>query len=214
MIITASTHAATPSEASLDLDDCEVLIGQRQASAYKKWRAEMQALSQKGDRQAIVALAGVANNVMACHEEALVPEQGWSMSLSTPGGTTETQSPTGIPDIGKRPGVLADLKQLVDRTHSAGAFDPAYRRISAEWVTKYSSVLQDRLAQAYEDAAGAYQSDCVLKRAIGKRDLQFSCAADRRVLAQLVPLVPADVRAQADKRAAEWAKALNPALPD
>lgn len=214
LFLACSSHAATKAEPPLSLDDCQVLMGQKQVSAYKKWRADALAMANQGHRGAIRALAGVANNLMACHEEALVPDQGWTVTTSTGDGSSETNSPPGIPDIAKRPAVLADLKDLVARAHAAGAFDPAYKRISAEWVAKYAVALGDAKPQAYEDAAGAYQLDCVLKHAIGKRDVQYSCQADRRVLAQLLPGVPAAFRAQADQRAAQWAQRFNPAWVD
>ena len=193
--------------ASLELDDCRVLIGGRSAAAYKAWKAEATRLAAGGDADATRSLAAEANNRLVCHEEAVTGDAGWTVIQSSPDtGSTETTGPTGIADIQNRPAALAALKDAVSLAHQAGSFDPGYRAIAATLVARYQRVLPDRLESAYEDAAGVYEFDCVLKRAYGRRAAGAACASSRAVRAQLMRHLAPERRSRLDLAGRTWAE--------
>jgi hypothetical protein len=214
-IVSASASAAE----SLDLADCDVLFGKKDRAAFGQWISEARQHAEAGQRRAKRALAGVANNTMACQEEeAGGGDSAWSISVSSEDENddtvVETQAPMGIPDIQRQPAAMKALREVIAQTHSVGQFDPGYRALSAEWVLKYAKVLPELLPQAYEDAAGAYHFDCVAKGTYGKRLRESACADERHLIRQLSPLVPARQRETADRRAAAWARTVDPATSE
>ena len=73
-------------------------------------------------------------------------------------------------------------------------------------MARYASALPALLEQGYEDAAGAHEFDCVLKRSFGKRVTAISCTIDRTTRAQLLPLVAPARRQVLDAQGRAWAE--------
>jgi len=201
----ASAHAASLEQ---DLDDCDVLVGKKPSPAYKGWLKDTQKAADAGDRNAIRMLAAEANNRLVCHEEAITGDSGWSVTMTSKDGTSESQLPSGIKDIRKQPAAWRALNQAVKYGHLAGGFDVGYKGAVAQTVLRYAAVLPDQLEAAYEDAAAVYEFDCVLKRPFGKRDSKYGCASARSARARLIPLVPAERRQELDVSARQWAENL------
>ncbi len=199
------THAA-----ELDLADCDILTGGKAAATYKSWLQTNGREADGGDREAIRNRAAVAGNVLACHEEKLTGDSGWGVIETTASGKnagdTQSKLPPGIANIEKHAAAFKSLKDAVRYSHQAGAFDPGYRSISAQTVARYAGALPELLEQGYEDAAGAYEFDCVLKRAFGKRVTAVSCTIDRTTRAQLLPLVAPARRQALDAQGRAWAE--------
>lgn len=199
------THAA-----ELDLADCDILTGGKAAATYKSWLQTNGREADGGDREAIRNRAAVAGNVLACHEEKLTGDSGWGVIETTASGKnagdTQSKLPPGIANIEKHAAAFKSLKDAVRYSHQAGAFDPGYRSISAQTVARYAGALPELLEQGYEDAAGAYEFDCVLKRAFGKRVTAVSCTIDRTTRAQLLPLVAPARRQALDALGRAWAE--------
>lgn len=198
--------------ASLELSDCDILIGKKSNAAYKGWLKDNQKEAEAGDRDAIRLRAIEALNRLACYEEELTGDEGWGMTMTTSDGSSETHLPPGIPDIRKQPAAWRALNQAVKYGHQAGAFDVGHKGAAAELVVRYAADLPQQLEAAYEDAAGVYEYDCVLKRRFGRRDRDAGCASGRTMRARLTPLVSAERRQALDATARVWAKQL-PAVP-
>jgi hypothetical protein len=206
-VMGASAHAA-----ELELDDCDILIGKKSNAAYNTWRKQNQKEADAGDRDAIRMRASEAHNRLACHEEKLTGDTGWGMIMTSPDGTSETHLPPGITAIRKHPAAWRTLNQAVQYGHQAGAFDVGQKGAVAELVVRYAADLPQQLEAAYEDAAGVYEYDCVLKRQFGRRDRAAGCASARTARARLIPLVAAERRQALDAAARLWAERL-PAVP-
>lgn len=202
--------------AGLDLSDCRIINGKRAAAEYKAWRVENGKLAGQGDRDAIGMRAADANNRLACQEEVLTGNSGWSVTVSSSdpkqAGESTTTTPAGIADIRRHPQAWNTLKEAVRLTRQAGAFDPGFKSISAQIVLRYAHALPDQLEAAYSDAEGAYEYDCVLKKPFGERNTDAACTADRSARAQLLPLVKPARREALDAAAHAWAEQL-PATP-
>lgn len=211
LLCTLLLSALAPSihAAELDLADCDILTGGKAAATYQRWLQTNGREADGGDREAIRNRAAVASNVLACHEEKLTGDIGWSVIETTASGKNagDTQStlPPGIANIEKHAAAFKSLKDAVRYSHQAGAFDPGYKSISAQTVARYAGALPEALEQGYEDAAGAYEFDCVLKRSFGKRVTAISCTIDRTARAQLLPLVAPARRAVLDAQGRAWA---------
>ena len=203
----AGAHAA-----SLELDDCDILLGKKSAAAYQGWLKDNNKQAEAGDREAIRLRAIEASNRLACHEELLTGDEGWGMVMTSADGTSESKEPAGIPDIRKQPAAWRALNQAVKFGHQAGAFDVGMKGASAQLVSRYAADLPQQLEGAYEDAAAVYEFDCVLKRRFGRRDRDAGCASARATRAKLIARVPAARRQTLDASARLWAERL-PAVP-
>lgn len=201
MLGCASAHAA-----GLELSDCDILIGKKSNAEYKDWLKTNQKQAEAGDRDAIRLRAIEAHNRLACYEQKLTGNNGWGMIITSADGTSETKLPPGITDIRKQPAAWRALNQAVQYGHQAGAFDVGQKGALAELVARYAADLPQQLESAYEDAAGVYEYDCVLKRQFGRRDRNASCASSRTARAQLIPLVAPERRQVLDASAHQWAK--------
>jgi hypothetical protein len=204
---------------SLDLSDCDVLLGKKDRPEFDRWLSRVHLDAKAGQLYARRAIAGAANNTMACHEEAATGnDSAWKLSVSSKDEKGQdvvgTRTSEGIKDVQQRPAALKALREVIAQSHSVGEFDPGYRTVAAEWVLKYSKILPDLLPQAYEDVAGAYQFDCVLKRSYGKRLREEACADERQLVRQFLPRVSAHQRDAADRRAAAWARTVDPSTSD
>jgi len=196
---------ASSQAAKISLDDCELITAKPLRADFKDWLAKNRKLAADGNLEAQTYVAAEANNRLACLEERITENSGWSMTMSSGDGTSETTSSPGIPNIKKNADAYAALKDAVKYTHQAGANDPAYRGMSAQLVLRYQAVLPEALETAYEDVAGANQLECVLKRQFGKRDAKYACASHRTTLAQLTTKISAERRAVLDQKAQQWA---------
>lgn len=203
----AGAHAA-----SLELDDCDILLGKKSAAAYQGWLKDNNKQAEAGDREAIRLRAIEASNRLACHEELLTGDEGWGMVMTSADGTSESKEPAGIPDIRKQAAAWRALNQAVKFGHQAGAFDVGMKGASAQLVSRYAADLPQQLEGAYEDAAAVYEFDCVLKRRFGRRDRDAGCASARATRAKLIARVPAARRQTLDASARLWAERL-PAVP-
>lgn len=203
----AGAHAA-----SLELDDCDILLGKKSAAAYQGWLKDNNKQAEAGDREAIRLRAIEASNRLACHEELLTGDEGWGMVMTSADGTSESKEPAGIPDIRKQAAAWRALNQAVKFGHQAGAFDVGMKGASAQLVSRYAADLPQHLEGAYEDAAAVYEFDCVLKRRFGRRDRDAGCASARATRAKLIARVPAARRQTLDASARLWAERL-PAVP-
>lgn len=199
-----SAHAA-----GLELSDCDILIGKKSNAGYKDWLKTNQKQAEAGDREAIRLRAIEAHNRLACHEEKLTGDAGWGSIVTSADGSSETTLPPGIPDIRKHPAAWRALNQAVQYGQQAGAFDVGHRGAVAELVVRYAADLPKQLEAAYEDAAGVYEYDCVLKRQFGKRDRAAGCASARTARARLIPLVAPARRQALDASARQWAEAIH-----
>lgn len=199
----AGAHAA-----GLDLSDCDILIGKKSAAAYQGWLKDNHKQAEAGDRDAIQVRAIEAFNRLACHEEAVTGDEGWGVTMTSADGASESHQPAGIVGIRKQPGAWRALNQAVKFGHQAGAFDVGVRGAAADLVARYAADLPQQLEGAYEDAAGVYEYDCVLKRRFGRRDREAGCASARASRARLIPLVPAARRQTLDASARQWAERL------
>ncbi|MFZ6875581.1 hypothetical protein ACO0LF_26235 [Undibacterium sp. Di27W] len=204
MFFLALTSASSQA-AKISLDDCDLITAKPLRADFQTWLNKNRKLAGEGNVEALTMLAAEANNRLACLEEKLTEKSGWTMTMSSADGTSETTSNPGIPNIKKNPDAYAALKDAVKYTHLAGVTDPAYRGMSAELVLRYQTTLPDALETAYEDVAGANQLECVLKRKFGKRDAQYACSSHRTTLAQLTTKIPAERRAALDQKAQQWA---------
>ncbi len=200
----ASTCAGAQA-AKISLDDCELITAKPLRADFKEWLAKNRKLAADGNLEAQTYLAAEANNRLACLEEKITEKSGWSMTMSSGDGASETTSSPGIPNIKKNADAYAALKDAVKYTHQAGANDPAYRGMSAQLVLRYQAVLPEALETAYEDVAGANHLECVLKRQFGKRDAKYACTSHRTTLAQLTTKISAERRAVLDQKAQQWA---------
>jgi hypothetical protein len=198
--------------ATFDLSDCAVLSGKQSASAYKKWKTDNQRRADAGEQDAVRHRAAVAMNWLACLQEAESGDEGWTIveqgGDADKGGVSKTTGPAGIPEIAKKPASLKALKEALRYSHQAGAFDPGYRGMSAQLAARYATALPESVEDAYADAAGAYEFDCVLKRPYDKRDSKFACAMIRPAKAQLSLKVAPARRAQLDATAKAWAQGI------
>jgi hypothetical protein len=209
LLVAAAGLTAGVQAAALDLSECSILSGKKSATAYKKWVDANQRRADAGDQDAIRERAGVANNRLACLEEELTGDAGYSVTFSQgEGSTTETTGPAGIAQIEKNATAFKALKEAVKYTHEAGRFDPGYKSMSAQTVARYANVLPEHLEVAYADAAGAYAFDCVLKRSVGHRQAEDACPMIRPARAQLMRKVAPARRAALDAEGQAWAKGL------
>lgn len=199
-LICANSYAA-----KISLDDCDLITAKPLRADFQSWLNKNRKLANEGNVEALTMVAAEANNRLACLEEKITENSGWSMTMSSAEGTSETTSNPGIPNIKKNADAYAALKDAVKYTHLAGATDPAYRGMSAQLVLRYQATLPEALETAYEDVAGANQLECVLKRKFSKRDAQFACSSHRTTLAQLITKIPAERRALLDQKAHQWA---------
>ncbi|MFZ6642507.1 hypothetical protein ACO0LL_22470 [Undibacterium sp. TC4M20W] len=195
---------ANSQAAKISLDDCDLITAKPLRADFKEWLAKNRKLAAEGNVEAQTYVAAEANNRLACLEEKITEKSGWSMTMSSADGTSETTSNPSIPNIKKNADAFAALKDAVKYTHQAGASDPAYRGMSAQLVLRYLDVLPESLETAYEDVAGANQLECVLKRQFGKRDAKYACASHRTTLAQLTTKISAERRAILDQKAQQW----------
>ena len=207
-LILSSLGCAGAHAASLELSDCDILIGKKSNAAYKAWLKDNHARAEAGDRDAIGLRAIEAHNRLACHEEKLTGDAGWGVTMTSSDGTSETHIPPGITDIRKQPAAWRALNQAVKYGHQAGAFDVGQKGAAAELVVRYAADLPQQLEAAYEDAAAVYEFDCVLKRQFGRRDRSAGCASVRAARARLIPLVAAERRQALDASARLWAERL------
>jgi len=205
LLICMALNCASSQAAKISLDDCDLITAKPLRADFQAWLNKNRKLAMEGNIESQTYVAAEANNRLACIEEKITEKSGWTMTMSSGDGTSETTSNPGIPNIKKNADAYAALKDAVKYTHLAGASDPAYRGMSAQLVLRYQSVLPEALETAYEDVAGANQLECVLKRKFGKRDAQYACASHRTTLAQLTTKVPAERRAILDQRAQQWA---------
>ena len=203
-----ATYGAQTLAASLELDDCDVLIGHKQAADYKAWKAGALKAAAQNDLDALRELAAESNNRLVCQQEALTGDSGWAITEETSDGVSQTTQTAGIPNIRKQPAAFAALKDAVRYNHEVGRVDPGYRALSASLVARYASDLPEAVDDAYADAMGAYEFDCVLKRKFGRRLQDAACADDRQTLAQLRTKVSAEKRAVLDEAARTWAREL------
>ncbi|MBC3907455.1 hypothetical protein [Undibacterium umbellatum] len=204
-LICLALTCASSQAAKISLDDCDLITAKPLRADFQTWLNKNRKLAVEGNVEALTMLAAEANNRLACMEEKITEKSGWSMTMSSGDGSSETTSNAGIPNIKKHADAYAALKDAVKYAHQAGASDPAYRGISAQLVLRYHSVLPEALETAYEDVAGANQLECVLKRKFGKRDAQYACASHRTTLAQLTTKIPAERRVALDQKAQQWA---------
>jgi hypothetical protein len=207
-LLLSSLGCAGAHAASLELSDCDILIGKKSNAPYKGWLKDNHARAEAGDRDAIRLRAIEAHNRLACHEEKLTGDAGWGMTMTSSDGTSETHLPPGITDIRKQPAAWRALNQAVKYGHQAGAFDVGQRGAAAELVVRYASDLPQQLEAAYGDAAAVYEFDCVLKRQFGRRDSKAGCASARSARARLMPLVAAERRQALDASGRLWAEQL------
>jgi hypothetical protein len=208
-LILATLGCASAHAAGLELSDCDILIGKKSNAAYKDWLKSNQKQAEAGDREAIRLRAIEAHNRLACHEEKLTGDEGWGSIVTAADGSSETTLAPGIPDIRKHPAAWRALTQAVQYGHQAGAFDVGHRGAAAELVVRYAADLPQQLEAAYEDAAGVYEYDCILKRQFGKRDRATGCASARTARARLIPLVAPARRQALDVAARQWAEQLH-----
>lgn len=194
--------------ANLDLNDCKVLMGQKSVKAYQGWLNQQRKEAAQGHLEALRMLAAEANNRFVCHEEAVLGDQGWGITIESQ-GVTESKEPSGIAQIQGKPQAFEALKEAVSRAHQAGQYDPGYRAISASLVAKYKQALPDQIESAYEDIAGNYEFDCVLKRQYGKRNSKSACVMARSTKAQLFQSIGDARRAQLDTAGRRWAETLS-----
>ncbi|MFZ6874355.1 hypothetical protein ACO0LF_20035 [Undibacterium sp. Di27W] len=209
--------AGSVQAATLDLSDCDVLIGTQSAQAYKKWISDNEHRANAGEHQAIRSRAADAVRRLTCHEEKLTGRSSSRVTITMSGGAAgaEKEGPSvttrsaGIPNIELQPVALKALNDAVRYTHQAGVFDPGYKSLSAQTVVRYAAALPERIDEAYADAAGAYAYDCVLKLPYGMRVTDAGCATDRTARAELTPRVTPERRAAADAAAQKWAEKLH-----
>lgn len=210
----AAAQGSSAPNAEPDLDDCQVLLGRQQAQAFGELMNQVRTEAGRGDLPSQRVLTQILNNTMVCQEEAQGIEPMWTVQqegLDAQGHTvdTEVHAPQGIPDLKKVPEAERALRDLISAAHAAGDADPGYKALGANWVLKYAKQVPDLLQQGYEDAAGAYQFDCVRKGQYGRRLRDSACKDDRAMLRQFAPLLPVEARYPADQRAASWAKRVN-----
>lgn len=208
LTLACAAYGAQTFAADLQLDDCDVLLGHKQAADYKAWKAGALQAAAQNDLDALRELAAESNNRLVCQEEVLTGDSGWAITEETSDGVAQTTRAAGIPNIRKQPAAYAALKDAVRYNHEVGRVDPGYRALSASLVARYAQALPEALDDAYGDAMGAYEFDCVLKRKFGRRLQDAACADDRQTLAQLRTKVSADKRAALDEAARTWAREL------
>ncbi|SEN52951.1 hypothetical protein SAMN05428959_102266 [Duganella sp. CF517] len=211
-IVLSAIGCAGAHAASLDLSDCDILIGKKSGAAYQGWLKDNHKQAESGDRDAIRLRAIEALNRLACHEELLTGDEGWGVTMTSSDGASESHQPAIIVDIRKQKGAWSALNQAVKFAHQAGAFDVGMKGAAADLVARYAADLPGQLEAAYGDAAGVYEYDCVLKRRYGRRDRDAGCASARTSRARLMTLVPAARRQPLDAAARQWAERL-PAVP-
>ncbi|MES2037411.1 MAG: hypothetical protein V4495_06205 [Pseudomonadota bacterium] len=205
ILICLALTCARSQAAKISLDDCDLITAKPLRADFKDWLTKNRKLAADGNVEAQTYVAAEANNRLACLEEKTTEKSGWSVTMTSGDGTSETTSNPGIPNIKKNADTYAALKDAVKYTHQAGATDPAYRGMSAQLVLRYHTVLPEALETAYEDVAGANQLECVLKRKFGNRNAQYACTSHRTTLAQLTTKVSAERRAVLDQKAQQWA---------
>ncbi|MFZ6775779.1 hypothetical protein ACO0LD_03030 [Undibacterium sp. Ji83W] len=205
ILICLALTCASSQAAKISLDDCDLITAKPLRADFKDWLTRNRKLAAEGDVEAQTYVAAEANNRLACLEEKITEKSGWSVTMTSGDGTSETTSNPGIQNIKKNADAYAALKDAVKYTHQAGANDPAYRGMSAQLVLRYQTVLPEALEPAYEDVAGANQLECVLKRKFGNRNAQYACTSHRTTLAQLTAKVSAERRAVLDQKAQQWA---------
>ncbi len=205
ILICLALTCASSQAAKISLDDCDLITAKPLRADFKDWLTKNRKLAADGNVEAQTYVAAEANNRLACLEEKTTEKSGWSVTMTSGDGTSETTSNPGIPNIKKNADAYAALKDAVKYTHQAGANDPAYRGMSAQLVLRYHTVLSEALETAYEDVAGANQLECVLKRKFGNRNAQYACTSHRTTLAQLTTKVSAERRAVLDQKAQQWA---------
>lgn len=206
ILICLALNCASSQAAKISLDDCDLITAKPLRADFKDWLAKNRKLAVEGNVEAQTYVAAEANNRLACLEEKITEKSGWSVTMTSGDGTSETTSNPGIPNIKKNADAYAALKDAVKYTHQAGVNDPAYRGMSAQLVLRYQTVLPEALETAYEDVAGANQLECVLKRKFGNRNAQYACTSHRTTLAQLTTKVSAERRAVLDQKARQWAE--------
>ena len=198
--------SASSFAAGINLNDCNLLLAKPASADLQALLSKNRKMAGEGNAEAKKLLGAEANNRLACMEQKLTKKSGWSMTMTSDDGVSETTSSPGIVDIKKNPEAYAALKDAVRYLHDAGAIDPAYRDMSAQIVLRYLPAIPESLEMAYEDVAGANFLECVLKRKFGKRDTKSACASQRSTMAQLSVKLPADRRTALDARAQQWAE--------
>lgn len=205
----ALAHAAKA--APLDLEDCDVLLGAKDAARFHALSQSVEAGAARGEFEALWQRAAIANNRFACIEEARTGDSGWSVVVEQksksgePQATEQVDRPV-IRGIEKDAEALAALKQAQAAAQALAERDLGLRLMAAEFVSRYPQALQSGRAQAYLDAAGVYEVDCLNPGRVPKRDSRTACIGTRGTKAILTRYVDAAQREQLDRQAHDWAQ--------
>ncbi len=206
LILPFSLASSSAYAAKLDLEDCDQLLAKPASKELQSLLDKNKKAATNGDQNALILLAGITNNKLACHEEKITGNSGWGVVMSDDKGNVESKLPSGIKDIKKYPEAWASLQDFLNYANKAGEKDPAYRGMLAQKILTYGHDVPDWLERGYEALSGGNQLECVMKKQVGKRDRRFVCQEYRSWLAQYSVRLNQDKRNELDSKALQWAQ--------
>jgi len=188
------------------VDDCDVMTGKKPSAVFDKALAELRKQAKEGPGRGEL-YAQIANNRLACFEEEISGDAGWSMTVETGNGkgVSETQSPLAV-KLEKNPKALDALRESVSALRLIADSSLDYGLIAARQMLKYLPVYQNELPGIYMLAgrgAGVY---CNYVRPKGvKQDWKYLCTDARQIQTELLPKIDKATRDTLDAQNDQWA---------
>ncbi|WP_137937102.1 hypothetical protein [Chitinivorax sp. B] len=189
-------HAAALTDA--DLEDCDVLIGNKKKAAFAKFVADQKKQADAGSIEIAMNYGGLQNNRLVCFEEKILGTSGWGMIVESQ-GTTQMNIRPIIEDIDKRPEPLAALWEVIAAYGAIADKHLSARMLAGEYYGRYHKALGEP-EKGYWYLTSTYEAECGTINKVNKS----RCTLLKQHKILFNDLLPPEKRWALDVKAKGW----------
>jgi len=210
-LVVVALVASGASAVNLDLEDCDILIGQSQRQEFDAYMASQRVKAGKGNLFARKVLAAIANNRFACYLNDLDEGAGWSV-MSIPdknaaagGASVMSTRVVDAAAIMKSRDAHESLRKAFEAAQALADEDIAYRNMASVYVADYAEAFPEKYAAAYRDALGVRDVACRYPEKAPGESGKSLCLSAKSAIASLYLKLPESERASLEKDGMAWA---------
>lgn len=199
--ISAAGNTMAAELTSNDLIDCNVLIGGKNQTEYKKLINRLTRAAENGDIKSGLDLAGILNNRFVCFEDEINGDESWTVTVESADRTETTHRPT-VKSLKKHPAAYSALQDVVFAYERFAMSSLSARALLGSFYARYHDAL-NKNEEGYLYIASVYEAECGRQPTT---DLGKSrCRALKQDKMLYLPLLNIDRRNRLDQQAKDWA---------
>lgn len=184
-----------------DLIDCNVLVGGKKQTEYKKLVNRLRRAAGDGDIKSGLNLAAILNNRFVCFEDELNGDESWTVTVESADRTETTHRPT-VKSLKEHPAAYSALQDVVSAYERLAEFSLSARALLGGFYARYHDDLMKN-EEGYLYITSAYYAECERQPTT---DLGKSrCSGLKQDKMLYLPLLNGDQRSRLDQKAKEWA---------